>query len=122
MAVKWKDRPDEHDYPCAADYLGLPAGKDHVEALLASLRSAPVAHNKAKDILQAARLPLVADAPHVRLDAAKPLPEYRFGVYYRSAATGTRRYRRRSPTVASGRAAATTPTKTPTFRRESPPQ
>jgi hypothetical protein len=72
VALKWQDQPDEHDSAAAADHLGLPAGKDHVEALLACLRSAPLTHNTAKDILRAARLPLLAaNDPEVRLDVAK---------------------------------------------------
>ena len=70
--TKWKDEPDEHDYPAAADYLALLADRATVDHLTAQLRSAPILHKKAKDILRAARLQLLpADNPHVRADLDK---------------------------------------------------
>ena len=70
--TKWKDQPDEHDYPAAADYLALLADRATVDHLTAQLRSAPIAHKKAKDILRAARLQLLPpDNPHVRADLDK---------------------------------------------------
>ena len=70
--VSWKDEPEEHDYPAAADYLSLIAGADRVDALLASLRAAPIVTRKAKDILRASGLPLLdKDNPHVQSDLDK---------------------------------------------------
>jgi hypothetical protein len=70
--TKWKDQPDEHDYPAAADYLALLADPATVDHLITQLRSAPIAHKKAKDILRAARLQLLpADNQHVRADLDK---------------------------------------------------
>jgi len=70
--VRWKSEPEEHDYPAAADYLGLLTDPDHVEALVSRLRSAPTVHRKAKDILRAAQLPLLPrDNVHVAHDLDK---------------------------------------------------
>lgn len=72
IPVTWKDQPEEHDYPAAADYLELLAEPDVVDAAIAELRAAPVVHKKAKDILRAAGLELVsAENPYVRRDLIK---------------------------------------------------
>lgn len=70
--VCWLDRPEEHDFPAAADYLALIADPATVTAVIAGLRGAPLIHKKAKDILRAARLPLLkTDNTHVVADLAK---------------------------------------------------
>lgn len=67
--VIWKDEPDEHDFPAAADYLSLLAAPDAVDAIIDELRKAPIIHRKAKDILRASGLPLLdRDNPHVASD------------------------------------------------------
>jgi hypothetical protein len=67
--VAWKNEPDEHDFPAAAAYLSLLAPPDAVARMVADLRSATVIHQKAKDILRASRLHLLAvDNPHVATD------------------------------------------------------
>ena len=72
LTVRWKDEPDEHDYPAAADYLQLLADNHLVDELVAELRRAPLVHKKAKDILRASRLEaLTPDNPHVRHDLLK---------------------------------------------------
>ena len=71
-SVVWKNEPDEHDYPAAAAYLSLIAPADVVEQIVASLREAPIQHFKAKDILRASRLTLLAlENPHVAADLKK---------------------------------------------------
>jgi hypothetical protein len=68
----WKDTPDEHDYPAAADYLSLLAPDDEVKKLVADLRSAELTHRKAKDLLRASGLELLpATNVHVRRDLDK---------------------------------------------------
>lgn len=68
----WKSAPDDHDYPAAGQYLSLLADKERVKSLVKALRRAPQTVQKAKDILRAARLPLLpADNPHVASDLAK---------------------------------------------------
>lgn len=71
-AVRWRDKPAKHDYPSAANYLGLIADPDTVNALVAALQKQPVSHFRANDILRAARLPLLdLDDPSVRRDLGK---------------------------------------------------
>ncbi|MGA8014787.1 MAG: hypothetical protein WCB85_02585 [Candidatus Dormiibacterota bacterium] len=68
----WKDQPDEHDFPAAADYLSLVLEPKAVSAKVAALQAAPLTHRKAKDLLRASRLPpLPPDNLHVRKDLAK---------------------------------------------------
>lgn len=68
----WKPDPDEHDFPAAGDYLRLLIDDARVKSLVKALRKAPATHQKSKDILRAAGLPLLAiDSPHVASDLAK---------------------------------------------------
>lgn len=70
--VLWKDAPDDHDYPAASQYLSLLADPGTVKRLVKNLRKAPPSHQKAKDILRAAALPLLGrDNPHVAADLAR---------------------------------------------------
>ena len=70
--VQWKNEPDQHDYPAAASYLALIADPVTADALIAGLKSAPIEHYKAKDILRASGLPaLPLDNVHVAKDVAK---------------------------------------------------
>lgn len=70
--VTWKDEPDAHDYPAAADYLALVASPERVESMVAALQKAPVVTKKAKDLLRAARLLLLReDNAHVADDLSK---------------------------------------------------
>jgi hypothetical protein len=70
--VIWRTEPDEHDYPAAAAYLCLIAEQDVVDRVVAALKSAPVMHQKAKDILRASGLRLLPqDNPHVVSDLSK---------------------------------------------------
>jgi hypothetical protein len=70
--VAWKSEPDEHDFPAAASYLALLAEGELVDLLVAALRDAPLTHQKAKDILRAAGLPVLpAGNPHVASDLDK---------------------------------------------------
>lgn len=57
--VKWKNDPQDHDYPAAAAYLSLLLPDAAVAKVVGSLKSAPVVTQKAKDILRAAQLPLL---------------------------------------------------------------
>ena len=70
--MHWQDEPDDHDYPAAASYLALIAAPETVEMLVEGLKSAPIAHAKAKDILRASGLPdLPLDNVHLAKDVAK---------------------------------------------------
>ncbi len=78
-SVKWSKTPAEHDYPSAASYLRLVATAVQVAELTKALADAPTVQQHAKDILRAARLPLLpADDPEVakdlkRVSAGTPL-------------------------------------------------
>ena len=68
----WKTRPDDHDFPAAADYLSLVLRAPEVKAAVAALRRAPLVHRKAKDLLRASQLALLpADNVHVAGDLRK---------------------------------------------------
>ena len=70
--VTWLGKPDDHDFPAAADYLALLADSQTVTALTDTLRAGEIVHKKAKDILRAARLQLLpVDNPHVASDLDK---------------------------------------------------
>ena len=67
--VTWLPDPAEHDYPAAESYLRLVAGPEFVKESTALLSEAPTVHQHAKDILRAARLPLLpTDDPEVARD------------------------------------------------------
>jgi hypothetical protein len=68
----WKDEPEGHDFPAAADYLSLVAPQDEVAKVVNALRSATTIHRKAKDLLRASGLELLPpDNVHVRRDLDK---------------------------------------------------
>ncbi|MGH8994755.1 MAG: hypothetical protein ACRDYB_01730 [Acidimicrobiales bacterium] len=68
----WKEEPDEHDFPAASDYLSLVMAEPVVVAAVSALRSAPLIRRKAKDLLRASGLALLApDNAHVADDLDK---------------------------------------------------
>ena len=68
----WKEAPDQHDYPAAEDYLSLLTSPTDARSLARRLRVAPILHRKAKDLLRASRLPVLApDNFHVAKDLKK---------------------------------------------------
>ena len=70
--VSWKSEPEEHDYPAATAYLSLIGDGAQTDDLVGRLKTAPLDYHKAKDILRAASLPLLAkDNPHVASDLKK---------------------------------------------------
>jgi hypothetical protein len=70
--VHWKEAPDDHDYPAAADYLSLVMPQMTADLFVRRLRAAPLVHRKAKDLLRASALPLLGqDNVHVAKDLAK---------------------------------------------------
>ena len=72
QAVRWLDQPEDHDYPAAGAYLALLAPAADIAHLVAVLKAAPQVTFKAKDILRAAGLNLLAiDNPHVASDLRK---------------------------------------------------
>jgi hypothetical protein len=71
-AEHWKEKPEQHDFPAAADFLSLIAQDNVVAAVVEELRSAETIHRKAKDLLRASRLELLPpDNIHVKKDLEK---------------------------------------------------
>lgn len=68
----WKEEPDDHDYPAAADYLSLLVPEKTAQELSDRLRAAPLVRRKAKDLLRASELPILGpDNVHVAKDLDK---------------------------------------------------
>jgi hypothetical protein len=68
----WKQVPDEHDYPAAEDYLSLVVTPTAAKKLTQRFRVAPIVHRKAKDLLRASGLSLLApENVHVAKDLKK---------------------------------------------------
>ena len=56
----WKQTPDDHDFPAAAQYLGLLFDDTTAQALSEKLRAASTVERKAKDLLRSSKLPLLS--------------------------------------------------------------
>ena len=71
-SVKWLKKPEDHDFPAAADYLALLAEPGTANQLAEKLKTGIVSTKKAKDILRAAQLTLLpVENPHVAADLSK---------------------------------------------------
>jgi disulfide oxidoreductase YuzD len=57
--IKWRDAPDEHDYPAAFSYLSLIFEPSKAEKFVAALKSADMDEFHAKDIFRASGLALL---------------------------------------------------------------
>jgi hypothetical protein len=69
---RWKQEPDEHDYPAARDYLSLLLADSAAEHAVQVIQRSSIVVRKAKDLLRASRLPLLsADNPAVSQDLSK---------------------------------------------------
>ncbi len=69
---RWGEEPAEHDYPAAAAFLSLICDPTEVRRLVTALKSAPIVHHQAKDLLRASGLALLpTDNAHVASDLAK---------------------------------------------------
>ena len=70
--VKWRSKPQEHDYPAAASYLSLVLGQQAAENAAMELESAEMSEFPAKDIFRASMLSLLGVSnSHVESDRAK---------------------------------------------------
>ncbi len=68
----WQLDPDEHDYPAAANYLGLICEPALAAKIVKLLKSAPMSTHEAKDLLRASQLPMLErENEHVASDLAK---------------------------------------------------
>jgi|SRR5450755_2513978 hypothetical protein len=59
MKIKWRTKPEDHDYPAAAAYLSLLYGEPAVARYIERLRKVPLSKFEAKDIFRASRVPLL---------------------------------------------------------------
>jgi hypothetical protein len=73
---RWTHDPAPHDYPAAADYLGLLLDAASVRAVVGRLRTVPITTRKAKDLLRASRLAL---QPATDLEVLKDLKKVKKG-------------------------------------------
>jgi hypothetical protein len=68
-AIRWLDKPADHNYPAAESYLSLAFPATTVKSLVNKLERAPVTHFKAKDIFRASGLSLLGVSnSHVEID------------------------------------------------------
>ena len=68
----WTEAPDDHDYPAAEDYLSLLVAPKAAHRIAGELEAATIEHRKAKDLLRASALPILApDNVHVAKDLDK---------------------------------------------------
>ena len=68
----WTEAPDDHDYPAAEDYLSLLVSPKAAHRIAGELETAAIEHRKAKDLLRASALPILApDNVHVAKDLDK---------------------------------------------------
>lgn len=58
--VKWKPESEDHDYPGAGSFLSLLCSPSQVEKMIPLFHKASVVEIKAKDVIRASRLPLLA--------------------------------------------------------------
>ena len=69
---RWTEKPDAQDYPAAEEYLSLVIAPAAAKTFVRRLRNAPIIKRKAKDLLRASALPLLApDDYHVAKDLKK---------------------------------------------------
>lgn len=69
---KWRNAPEDHNYPAALSYLSLVYTPSAARAYVQKLRRAPIAEFKAKDIFRASGLSLLGVSNlHVRKDQQK---------------------------------------------------
>ncbi len=76
VTENWAENPDDQDYPAAEDYLSLLMPPATAKRLVGRLRTAAIAHRKAKDVLRASRLPVL---PPENFHVAKDLKKVRAG-------------------------------------------
>jgi|SRR5579862_3059186 len=72
----WKEQPEEHDFPAAADYLSLVVPDSAVAPIVEALRAAVGMTRKAKDLMRASGLPLL---PADDVEVAKELKRVKKG-------------------------------------------
>jgi hypothetical protein len=71
-SIKWRSKPEEHDYPAAENYLSLTLGRQAAKDAAGQLKRAKISEFAAKDIFRASKLSLLGVSnSHVEKDRAK---------------------------------------------------
>jgi disulfide oxidoreductase YuzD len=74
--IKWRSKPEKHDYPAAARYISLTLGREAAEKAVMELESAEISEFPAKDIFRASMLSLLGVSnSHVERDRTKIIQE-----------------------------------------------
>jgi len=82
------DKPEEHDFPAAVDYLELIYPREQALKKVAQLKKAKTIFKKAKDIFRASELPLLPkDNIHVRKNLQKFKRKINYRQFYWYGAT-----------------------------------
>jgi hypothetical protein len=76
VTENWADKPDDHDYPAAEDYLSLMMPAAAARRMVSRLRTVALVRRKAKDLLRASRLPVL---PPENVHVARDLEKVRAG-------------------------------------------
>ena len=76
VTENWAEKPDDHDYPAAQDYLSLLMSPAAAKRLVGGLRKTALVRRKAKDLLRASRLPVL---PQENFHVARDLKKVRAG-------------------------------------------
>jgi hypothetical protein len=72
VKIKWRSKPETHDYPAAEAYLSLIFEEQKVAKLVEKLKRAPISEFKAKDVFRASGLSLLGISNlHVESDRKK---------------------------------------------------
>ena len=72
VVENWAEKPDDHDYPAAEDYLSLMMPVATAKRVISRLRTTGLVRRKAKDLLRASRLPVLPpENVHVASDLKK---------------------------------------------------
>jgi hypothetical protein len=70
--IKWRNKPEDHDYPAAASYLNLLYDDKTTRRFVKALKRAPIVQFKAKDIFRASKLSLLGVSnSHIEKDSGK---------------------------------------------------
>jgi hypothetical protein len=76
--IRWLDEPEEKDYLAAHSFLGMVLAPSSLSPTIAALRTAPLGHWAAKDLLRAAGLPPLK--PKQSAEVAEKLKKIKDGI------------------------------------------
>ena len=91
VVVRWKGKPEKHDYAAAASYLSLTMDRAAAKSVAKKLKRAALSHYPAKDIFRASRLALLSVSNHhVQKDRQRILAQERLSplLLYRDERNG----------------------------------